>query len=308
MTRKCSIVKNIAFLFLCVFLAGCASVRPGPFVQFNDAVKKAGTGIDAAMSVNYDWTRSGFISGFSTDTASRFSQIIVQVEEKYSWRMEKEPLYFDIKKARSALSDLNTAFARYASLLLELSGGKLASTETFDLLAKDLNKNVADAAAALKIPASPASTALISTAFSEAAKLFIEHKRQKYLIEAISKNQENIEKYSGICIGLVYTIRGNMKTYYVENAEPVKKAWNAATGEKRQKQTEAMLDLNDRFIAALEVLKALEAAYAAIPAAHADLSKAIAKPRLNLEGIQQLYSSGLHLQRLYTELKTADQK
>jgi hypothetical protein len=173
-------------------------------------------------------------------------------------------------------------------------------------LAKDLNKNVADAIAALNKPASPVLTALISTAFSETIRLYIKHKRQRYLIEAIKNNQENIIKYSEICIELLYTIRGDMKTYYAENYKPIKETWNSASGEKRQKPTKAMLDLNDQLIDALGVLQALEVTYGALPAAHADLTKAVTKTTLNLEGIQKLYSSGKRLQMLYTELKNAD--
>jgi hypothetical protein len=53
-------------------------------------------------------------------------------------------------------------------------------------------------------------------------------------------------------------------------------------------------------------LQEVEVTYSAIPRAHADLSRAIKDNKLDLEGIQQLYSSGMRLQRLYTELKKAN--
>jgi hypothetical protein len=291
--------------FLCLTLAGCASISPGPFKQFNDAVSEAGAGIDAAMLINYKWTRSGYISEFSADTASKFSELIVRPGENYSWSMTNKPLYFEIKKARSALLGLNLAFSRYASLMLKLSSGELTKENTFDLMANDLNKNFGEALQALDDAPSAAAaspTALLSTAFIEAAKLYIEHKRRTYLIEAIEKNQENIQKYSDLCITLIHTMTVNLKTYYADNTESVKKAWNSEIGEKRRKQTAAMLDLNDRFIDALGMLRFLEATYKAFPAAHADLLKAISKTKANSEGIQQLFSSGQHLQILYNEL------
>ena len=297
--------------FICISVlvlaaTGCASVDPKPFVTFNSVVKEASTGIDSAMAVNYDWTRSGFIESFSNDPKSTFSQLVIQVGDKYSWWMDKPPIYLEIKRTQSALCDLNNAFTEYANLLVKLSGGELIKADTFDQLAKDLNRNASDAAKALKVPATPAELSLFSKAASEAARLYIENKRQGDLIDALRKNQDNVQKYSDLCIELIHIIRGNMKTYYVEKYEPIRKAWNAAPGEKRQKQTEAMLALDEQFTNALGVLEQVEVTYSAIPKAHADLSKAIKDNKSDLEGIQQLYSSGMRLQRLYTELKKAN--
>jgi hypothetical protein len=298
----------LLILILCfsTVAAGCASVNSNPFVKFHSAVQEASTGIDTAMSVNYDWTRSGFVEDFCANTESKFSQLIIRPGEKYDWSMGKPPIYLDVKKTRAALSDLNYAFTQYASLLVKLSGGELASIDTFDQLTKDLNKNAADAAKALKVSVSSNDMALFSTAASEAARLYIEHKRQDYLIDAINKNQENVQRYSNLCIELIHTIRGNMKAYYVEKYEPIKNAWNTSSSEKRHKQTEAMLNLNEQFTTAMGVLQELEGAYRAIPNANADLSRAIKDTKLDLEGVQQLYSSGKRLQRLYSELQKMD--
>jgi len=297
--------------FICISVlawavTGCASVDSRPFVKFNSVVKEAGAGIDSAMSVNYDWTRSGFIESFSSDPKSTFSQLVIQVGDQYTWWMDKPPIYLDIKRTQSALGDLNNAFTGYTNLLVKLSDGELIKTDTFDQLARDLNKNTSDAARALKVPTTPTELSLFSTAASEAARLYIENKRQGDLIDALRKNQNNVQKYSDLCIELIHIIRGNMKTYYVEKYEPIRKAWNAASGEKRQKPTEAMLALNEQFTNALGVLQEVEVTYTAIPKAHADLSRAIKDSKFDLEGIQQLYSSSMRLQRLYTELKKAN--
>ena len=188
-------------------------------------------------------------------------------------------------------------------LLVKLSGGELVSTDTFDQLAKDINKNASDAATALKITVPSGNMALISTAASEAARLYIEHKRQGYLIDAIKNNQDLVQQYSDACIALIHIMRGNLKAYYADKLEPIKVAWNASSGKGRQQQTESMLSLNEQFATALGVLQELEKTYTALPKAHAELTKSINNPSLDLEGVQQLYSSGMRLQRLYSELK-----
>lgn len=308
MKKSKSICIKLMLALGIVLLAGCSTINQKPFVKYKNAVDEAQAGIDEAMSLNYSWTRSGFIEGFSANPDSKFSQLMIQPGEGYSWKLSSPPLYLTVKEVRSSLGELNGAFADYAALLSKLAGDELVSTDTFDQMAKDLNENAQDAAKSLSLDLPSQGFALFSTAASEAARLYIENRRQKHLIKAIEDNQPNVDAYCTLCISLVQTIRGNIKAYYVDRTEPIKQSWNASSGEKRQKSTEAMLNLNEQYAEAMRVLKELEAAYEAMPQAHAELTKAIEKPKLNLEGIQELYASGKRLQKLYSELQKAESK
>lgn len=340
--------QKIAWLFLrwlapaIVFalLAGCASVNPEPFAKYRSAVQEAQSGIDAVMSSNYNWTRSGFIDEFSSNPEHKFSELLIQPSTDYGWSfpnptndLKKQtqirlaqlnpdfaksddaksadlnlPVFLKVKQIRSGLAQLNTAFSEYADLLAKLAGNDLVSAAAFDLLAKDLNQNTRDAVKSLQITAPPEGIAIFSTAASEAARLYIENRRQSNLIEAITSNQQNVINYSDLCVSLLHTIRGNIKAYYVDRAEPIKIAWNSTTGEKRQKNTEAMLNLNEQYADAMRVLQELETAYSALPDAHADLAKAIEKPEQDIKGVQKLYASAKRLQKLYEALKNTEEK
>lgn len=289
-------------------LVGCASVNTEPFAKYRSAVQEAQSGIDAAMSVNYNWTRSGFIDTFSSDPKSAFTRLMIQPGEGYDWLLPESPVYLKVKQTRSGLAELNEAFAKYADLLAKLASRDLASTAKFDQLAKDLNQNTRDAMKALNVDAPPEGIALFSTAASEAARLYIENRRQHHLKDAIKKNQTNVTDYSALCVALLHTIRGNIKTYYVDRTDPIKNGWNSTTGENRKKNTEAMLNLNEQYADAMRVLQELETAYSTLPEAHADLAKAIEKPKLDLEGVQKLYTSAKRLQQLYKELKKTEEK
>jgi len=302
------ILRCILPVAACGLLIGCASVNPEPFAQYRSAVQEAQSGIDAAMSVNYTWTRSGYIEGFSSDPNSRFTQLMIQPGQGYDWLLLNPPIYLTVKQARSGLAELNQAFAKYADLLAKLASPDLVSTASFDQLAKDLNQNANDAAKALGLGVRPEGIALFSTAASEAARLYIENRRQHHLKTAIQKNQGNVADYSALCVSLLHTIRGNVKAYYVDRTEPIKNAWNATAGEKRQKNTEAMLNLNEQYADVMRVLQELEATYDALPEAHADLAKGIATPKLDVAGIQKLYTSAKRLQQLYNELKKTAEK
>ena len=284
-------------------IVGCASVNPKPFTQYHTAVQEAQSGIDAAMSINYNWTRSGFAEGFASNTNSRFSQIMIQPGAGYDWAIAAQPLYLQIKETRSGLATLNTAFATYADLLTKLAGGQLVDTARFDQMAADLNKNSRTAAEALSLEAPSQGFSLFSTAASKAAHLYIENRRQKHLKAALQDNQENVEAYSAQCVSLIHTIRGTIKTHYAERVEPIKMRWAAAGTDKRLKATEMMLALNEQYADAMHILQELETAYGALPQAHLDLIDAIEKPGFDLDGIQTLYASGRRLQRLYDQLE-----
>lgn len=289
-------------------LVGCATLNQEPFIQYHNAVREAQAGIDAAMSVNYSWTRSGFIHSFSSDTNSRFSRLMIQPGADYDWSLPESPVYLQVKRARSGLAGLNEGFADYAGLLAKLAARELVSTATFDQMAKDLNRNASDALKTLDPGVPPEGIALFSTAASKAARMFIENRRQHHLKEAIEKNQTNVTRYSELCVSLIHTIRGNIKAYYDDRTESIQDAWNSTTGDKRKKNTEAMMNLNEQYADAMSVLQELEAAYSALPAAHTDLAQALAKPSFNAEGIQTLYSSAKRLQQLYKTLQKTSAK
>ena len=308
MQSKPSLVRSCLLVCVPVLLIGCASVNPEPFVKYKTAVQEAQSGIDAALSVNYNWTRSGFIEDFSRDPNSRFSTLVIQQGAGYDWKVPAAPIYLDIKQTRSAFLELNKTLTDYAGLLVRLSGGDLVSTAKFDQLAHDLNRNSADALRALKLSVPAEGVALFSTAANEAARLYIENKRQEYLARAITANQSNIQGYADLCISLIQTIRGTTKSYYNDRVVPIAEAWKATTGDKRMKNTEAMLNLNEQFADVMHVLQELETTYRTLPQAHADLAGAIEHPKADFDGIQKLYSSAKRLQNLHDELKKAAEK
>ncbi|MCF7762427.1 MAG: hypothetical protein K9N62_02015 [Verrucomicrobia bacterium] len=289
-------------------LIGCASVNPEPFAQYRSAVQEAQTGIDAAMSVNYTWTRSGYIEGFSSDPDSRFTQLMIQPGQGYDWSLPNPPIYLGVKQARSGLAELNQAFAQYADLLGRLASPDLVDTASFDQLARDLNQNATDAANVLGLGSRPEGIALFSAAASEAARLYIDNRRQHHLKRAIEINQTNVEDYSALCVSLLHTIRGNVKAYYADRTEPIKNGWHSTTGKKREKNTEAMLNLNEQYADVMRVLQELEAAYSALPEGHADLARAIEAPKPDVGGLRKLQASAKRLQHLYDELKKTAEK
>lgn len=289
-----------------LWLLGCTSVDPGPFLKYESSVQEAHAGIDAAMSINYDWTRSGFIESFASDPNSNFSELVIQTGQGYDWSISEPPIYLKVKQTRAALADLSYSFSEYARLLSRLAGRSLVSVEAFDQLTKDLNNNASAAMTSLNVAVPKEGVAVFSTAAAQAARLYIEKKRQSYLKKAIEENQSSVQSYSDFCLSLIQTIRGTLKTYYVERMQPIKANWETSKGKDRLKKTEAMLSLNEQLVDELRVLQELEETYKALPQANRDLATAIENPQCDMHGVQRLYASARRLQRLYSELAKED--
>jgi hypothetical protein len=300
----------ILFVISSILILSCASkVNPDPYKKFANSAIEAQEGIDQAMSVTFDWTKAGFIEGFSSNPESKFSELLIEPGSGFEWTWVRgePPIYVDVANARGALYNLNTAFVGYANLLAKLAGNEIISVDTFDQMAKDMNSNVRDGAKALYLNVPAEGIAIFSLAAIEAFKLYIENKRQEYLINGITDNQQNIEDLSVLVISLINTMRISIAGYYESRYEPIRVAWNSSTGEKRQKQTEKMLNLNQQYSDTIRTLQELEKTYAAFPKANADLAKAIENPGLSVDGIQELYSSAKRLHRLYKELKKEEE-
>jgi hypothetical protein len=185
-------IMIIRFMLVCSFavIAGCVSVNKEPFLKYRTAVEEARDGMDAAMSVGCEWTRSEFIEDFSSDPDSKFSDLTIETERGCDYSMPFEPIYLEVKKARFALAELNKAFFTYADLLARLAGDDLLNADIFDQIARDLNENARKALKALGVSAKPKRMALFSAAASEAARLYIEKRRRTYLYQAIMENQK----------------------------------------------------------------------------------------------------------------------
>lgn len=287
-------------------LTGCSSVNPGPFRKYAASVREAQIGMDAAMTTGYDWTRAGFVESFSSDTNSRFGDLLLDLGEGYAWTWNKAPVHLSVKQARSALGELNATFVAYADLLVKLADNELVGVDTFDQLARDLNRNAGAALKALQIETPGEDRALFSTVAAQFARRYLEHKRRAYLRDAISQNQTNIEWYAAQCVSLIKTMRGTTKAYYTLRAGAYNKTWENTTAGRRAEVTDKMLKLNEQYADTLHVFEELERAYRGLPRAHADLKKGLDDARFDLNGIQELYSSGKRMQRLYEELRKAN--
>jgi hypothetical protein len=135
---------------------------------------------------------------------------------------------------------------------------------------------------------------LFSAAAAEAARLYIEHKRQEDLVKVIQLNQPAIDSFSQWCQAGVEHLEIDFYTAYSNQINALStqlgglgKA-NAKNVAARRTLIQQMVQLDGYFLDSESILSAIDNSYKAVPKAHKNLETAIQSPTTALGGIQRM--------------------
>lgn len=300
-------LARILVLGVTVLGAGCASVDPGPFTQFESSLQtlrngsdaQAGTAATASRQDLVDQVASGKVSPADLQLEFDASSPFVTT---YGFA-EREPNFVKLIRFRQGLSALNDAMVGYAQSLVVLAGGGqggdiLPTTAQFDQLAKDLNTQTGTAAAALGVQVGAERQALLSTAAVQLFKAYIENKRRRDLVQAIEEVQPRVDEFAKAGQQAVHFLASMVQTDYNEQILPLATV--------NPPNATPILALNDTTQATLATLESLSSSYGALPAAHRDLKAATEKKPGLLSGLTAFNNEALRLQGLVDELTKAN--
>jgi len=302
---------GLLFVMLTAVGSGCATVSHPPFQQFAEAVQQLRTGMDASLSVVYDATRERALEDVAGGAALTAALLTAPPNDPFGWESSSPPLFLTVARFRDGVHRLNSSLVDYAGVMSQLASPDLLKPETFTQLATDLNGNLRTALPALGVTAPPnREIAIFSTVATAAFRAYLQNKQRSGLIEAIAKNQDAIESAAGLGRdAMALTVRAVRSEYDLKStalANAIASAGGAS--EARRAKARELLELNDRFVKDLSVLRTMHQSYASIPAAHRELAAAAADPKLGVATIRRLYEEGRDLQRLYEELAKQDAK
>src|SRR5262249_24614994 len=181
---------------------------------------------------------------------------------------------------------------------------------TFDQLATDLNGNVRKVLRALGVNPGNQQIAIFSTVAVTAFRAYLQNKQRSSLVEALRKNQDAVQNTAGLgrdAVSIsVVAVRNEYDQRSSALAEQIARV--GAPAAERSTKARALLDLNERFIKELAILRALYQSYVDLPAAHQDLAAATGDPKLGIAAIRKLYEQGQEMERLYRQLSKDDSK
>jgi hypothetical protein len=259
----------------------------------------------------YDQARDRYVDETAQGGAALQGALLTSVEgDPFAWTSSSAPLFLQIARFRDGVYRFNSTLVDYAGALAQLASPDLLKPETFDQLATDLNGNLRKALPALGVNPGNQPIAIFSTVATAAFRAYLQNKQRSSLVEALTKNQEAIQNTAGLGQSAVkitvlavrseYDLRSNGLAQDLARVD--------APAAERSTKSRALVDLNDRFIKELAVLRALYQSYVDLPAAHQDLAAATGDPKLGIAAIQRLYEQGREMERLYEQLSKDDKK
>lgn len=290
-----------ASLLILATATACSSIKGEPFSAFSTSVQQLREGADASLSTIQNRTRDRHIVEASTGDFSKIEPLLLKREagDPFGWSSSNPPLFMKTARFRDGVFRLNSTLVSYSGLLVQLSSGELAKTETFDQLARDLNGNLRDALTAVGVPQPPnKEIAILSTAASAGFRAYIQAKQKTMLLDALRQNQPAIEEASELGASAVRIAALALRNEY-----------DLLSGQlAAKKSVRDLVDLNDKFVKEMQALRILHLSYKSLPAAHSELAAGISDPAIGFPMIRELWENGRSLLRLYEDLSKAEKK
>ena len=296
-----------------VGMAGCASISPAPFTAFATSIQQVRDGADASLSVVHERTRDRYIAEAAEGDVAKVEALLLTQPpgDPFGWTSANPPLFLKAARFREGVYRLNSVLVGYAVLLGQLASPELVSSEKFEQLAKDLNGNLRNAVQTLGV-SSPSNKeiAIFSTLATTAFRVYLQNKQRTSLLEALNSNQPAIQEAAELGASAVRLMAAALRHEYDLGSTKLANLVAKPTVSSSQKQAAVgdLVELDEKFIKEMSMLRILHQSYVAVPAAHLELASGVAHPKLGLPMVIELLENGRELYRLYEELSKDDEK
>jgi hypothetical protein len=302
-------------LFLAVVVAilgvtGCASISPAPFTAFATSIQQVRDGADASLSLVHERARDRYIAETAAGNVAQVEGLLLTqpAGDPFGWASPAPPLFLKVARFRDGVHQLNSMLVAYAGLLGQLASPDLVSPEQFEQLARDLNANLRTSVQALGVSApSNKEIAIFSTLSTAAFQAYLKNKQRSSLLKALNSNQPAIQDLAELSASAVrITAMALRNEYNHTSARLAASIANPKSDSAKQATLRDLIELDEKFVKEIFVLRTLHQSYKALPAAHQELAAGLVDPKLGLPMILELLQKARDLNRLHDELSKGD--
>lgn len=294
-----------------VIFAGCtAAIDPKAFDAFSTASRTVRQAADRSLSAVYDLSRDEFLRGGAEHVSDPTLSPALTLKldpappDPFGWKTGTgSPVVpWSLAETRAVLDRLNAALVGYAGLLRDLVGTK-ESEEKFEELAKKLNDNVVKAAQVGKVNELQGDNAKILSAVAIGlGREYVQRQRSKKLEELIIANQPTVQTVCGAAANGVAGVARALRQTYLTRSATLSQALLKAPPARARSGLEELMQLDEDYVATLDVLRGLHEAYELFPLAHAKLADAVSHPESANERIRSLIDVGQRINGIYEDL------
>jgi hypothetical protein len=301
----------VAVVLVILGAVGCASISPAPFTALATSLQELRDGADAPLSLVHERTRDRYIAEAAAGNVGKVEGLLLTqpAGDPFGWASSDPPLFLKVARFRDGVHRLNSVLVGYAGLLGQLAAPDLVSPEQFEQLARDLNGNLKNAAQALGVSApSNKEIAIFSTLSTAAFRAYLKNKQRSSLLKALNRNQPAIQEAAELGASAVRITAMALRNEYNHSSSQLAALIASPKLSESRKQTtlRELIELDERFIKEIFVLRTLHSSYVALPAAHQELAAGLVEPKRGLPMILELLENARDLNRLHDELSKGD--
>jgi hypothetical protein len=317
-TQKLVSVVHRPLCFVAVVLAllgvvGCASISPAPFTAFTTSIQQVREGADASLTLVDERARNRYIAEVAAGDVAKVEGLLLKQApgDPFGWASSNPPLFLKVAGFRDGVYRLNSVLVGYAGLLGQLASPDLVDPEQFEQLARDLNGNLKNAVQTLGVSApSNKEIAIFSTLGTAAFRAYLKNKQRSSLLKALERNQPAIQEAAELGASAVRITAIALWNEYDHSNQKLATliADPKLSDSGKQTKLRELIELDEKFIKEISVLRTLHQSYKALPAAHQELATGAADPKRGLPMVIELLENGRELYRLYEELNKDDKK
>jgi hypothetical protein len=303
----------VAVVLAILGVVGCASISPAPFTALTTSIQQVREGADASLSLVDERARNRYIAEAAAGDVAKVEGLLLKQPpgDPFGWASSDPPLFLKVARFRDGVHRLNSVLVDYAGLLVQLASPDLVSPEQFEQLARDLNGNLKNAVQALGVSApSNKEIAIFSTLGTAAFRAYLKNKQRSSLLKALDRNQPAIQEAAELGMSAVRITAMALHNEYNHSSERLAAmiANPKVSDSGKQATLKELIELDEKFIKEISVLRTLHQSYMALPAAHQELARGVADPKSGLPMVIELLENGRELYRLYEELNKDDKK
>ena len=309
----CFVVRILVIVLAILGVVACASISPAPFTALTTSIQQLRDGADASLGVVHERTRDRYIADAAAGDVAKVEALLLTqpAGDPFGWTSSDPPLFLKVARFRDGVYWLNSVLVAYAGLLGQLASPDLVRPDQFEQLARDLNGSLKNTVQALGVSAPPdKEIAIFSTLSTAAFQAYLKNKQRSSLLKALKSNQPAIQEAAELGASAVRITAMALRNEY--NHSSAKQAAIIAnpklSDSGKQATLRELIELDEKFIKEISLLRTLHQSYIALPAAHQELATGVADPKRGLPMVIELLENGRELYRLYEELSKDGKK
>lgn len=303
----------LAVVLVILGVAGCASISPAPFTALTTSIQELRGGADASLSLVHERARNRYIAETADGDVAKVEGLLLTqpAGDLFGWASSDPPLFLKVAGFRDGVHRLNSVLVGYAGLLGQLASPELVSPEQFEQLARDLNGNLRASVRALGVSGTAdKEIAIFSTLGTAAFRAYLKGKQRSSLLKALDTNQPAIQEAAELGASAVRITAMALRNEYDHSSQKlgVLIASSKLSDSGKQETLRELIELDEKFIKEISVLRKLHQSYMALPVAHQELAAGVADPKRGIPMILELLENARDLNRLHDELSKDDKK